>query len=155
MATCPKCRRRYPDSDDYCEVDGSTLVPDATFSSVDRDLDPGEMVGEYRVERLLGKGSFGVVYKALHPVIGKAAAVKLLKREFSADPQMVMRFIDEARAVNHIRHRNIVDIFSFGVFRDGRHYYVMELLEGEPLDQYLARTGPVPPGDALPILERI
>jgi len=155
MATCPQCRRRYSDAEEYCDIDGSSLVPDETFSSVDRDLSPGEMVGEYRVERMIGKGSFGVVYKALHPVIGKAAAVKILKREFSSNPQMVSRFISEARAVNQIRHRNIVDIFAFGVFRDGRQYYVMELLEGEPLDQFLSRRGPVPPAEALPILDRI
>jgi serine/threonine-protein kinase len=155
MATCPQCRRKYSDAEEYCEIDGSSLVPDETFSSVDRDLAPGEVVGEYRVERIIGKGSFGVVYRALHPVIGKAAAVKILKREFSSSPQMVSRFIAEARAVNQIRHRNIVDIFSFGVFRDGRQYYVMELLEGEPLDQFLAKRGPVPPAEALPILDRI
>jgi len=155
MAICPQCRRRYSDSEEYCELDGSTLVPDATFAGVDRDLLPGEMVGEYRVERVLGKGSFGVVYRAVHPVIGKTAAVKLLKREFSADPIMVSRFIAEARAVNQIRHRNIVDIFSFGVSGDGRHYYVMELLDGEPLDQYLAARRALPPSEALPILERI
>jgi serine/threonine-protein kinase len=155
MAICPQCRRRYSDADEYCEADGSTLVPDATFLSVDRDLLPGEIVGEYRVERLIGKGSFGVVYRAVHPVIGKAAAVKILKREFSADPDMVSRFISEARAVNQIRHRNIVDIFSFGAFRDGRQYYVMELLEGQPLDQYLAANAPLSPADALPILDRI
>src|SRR5260221_2415402 len=155
MATCPQCRRRYPDADEYCEVDGSSLVPDATFSTVDRDLLPGEMVGEYRVERLIGKGSFGVVYRAVHPVIGKAAAVKILSRQCSADPHMVSRFISEARAVNQIRHRNIVDIFSFGAFRDGRQYYVMELLEGEPLDQYLTEHGPLQPSEALPILDRV
>ncbi|HEX4340907.1 MAG TPA: protein kinase [Polyangiaceae bacterium] len=155
MATCPQCRRRYSDADEYCDVDGSSLVPDATFASVDRDLAAGEMVGEYRIDRIIGKGSFGVVYKAVHPVIGKAAAVKILKREFSSNPQMVSRFIAEARAVNQIRHRNIVDIFSFGVFRDGRQYYVMELLEGAPLDQFLTQRGPIPVEEALPILDRI
>lgn len=155
MATCPQCRRRYSDAEEYCEIDGSSLVPDETFASVDRDLAAGEVVGEYRVERIIGKGSFGVVYRAVHPVIGKAAAVKILKREFSSSPQMVSRFISEARAVNQIRHRNIVDIFSFGVFRDGRQYYVMELLDGEPLDQFLARRGPMPLVEALPILDRI
>ncbi|HVW26448.1 MAG TPA: protein kinase [Polyangiaceae bacterium] len=155
MATCPQCRRRYSDSEEYCQIDGSSLMPDETFSSVDRDLAAGDMVGEYRVDRIIGKGSFGVVYKAVHPVIGKAAAIKILKREFSSNPQMVARFIAEARAVNQIRHRNIVDIFSFGVYRDGRQYYVMELLEGEPLDQFLARRGPVPLAEALPILDRI
>jgi serine/threonine protein kinase len=155
MATCPECRRWYPETAESCEADGTTLVPDATFTSVERDLSPGEIVGEYRIERRIGRGSFGVVYAAVHPVIGKAAAVKILTLQCSANPHTVSRFISEARAVNQIRHRNIVDIFSFGALPDGRQYYVMELLDGEPLDQYLAAHAPLPPAAALPILDRI
>ena len=54
---------------------------------------------------------------------------------------MVSRFIAEARAVNQIRHRNIIDIFSFGKLADGRQYYVMEYLDGEPLDALIDRVG--------------
>ena len=55
---------------------------------------------------------------------------KVLNRRFASDPVMVSRFIAEARAVNQIRNRNIIDIFSFGALEDGRQYYVMELLDG-------------------------
>ena len=68
---------------------------------------------------------------------------------------MIQRFIAEARAVNQIRHRNIIDIFPFGQLADGRHYYVMECLDGEPLDQYLVKHGPMPLAEALPILKAI
>jgi serine/threonine-protein kinase len=130
-------------------------VPDQTLAAADWMLVEGELVGEYRIERLIGRGSFGAVYRAVHPIIGKSAAVKLLNRECSANPQTVSRFIAEARVVNQIRHRNIVDIFAFGALPDGRQYHVMELLEGEPLDRYLVKHGPLAPDEALPILERI
>ncbi len=100
-------------------------------------------------------GGFGTVYRAIHPVIGKAAAIKVLSRQCSANPQLVSRFIAEARAVNQIRHRNIIDIFSFGALEDGRHYYVMELLEGMTLDAYRRKRGRLPPAEALPILVKI
>jgi serine/threonine-protein kinase len=119
------------------------------------DLAPGEVVGEYVIVRRLGEGGFGTVYEAMHPVIGKRAAVKVLHATYSADEAMTSRFVAEARAVNQIRHRNIVDIFSFGDLSDGRHYYVMELLEGVPLDAYIEKRGRLPVEEALPILHAI
>jgi serine/threonine-protein kinase len=120
-----------------------------------RCLEPGDTVGEYVIVRLIGEGGFGTVYEATHPVIGKRAAVKLLHAQYSADEQFTSRFVAEARAVNQIHHKNIVDIFSFGDLPDGRHYYVMELLEGAPLDAYLDLRGRLPVEEALPILGAI
>ena len=114
MPTCPTCLTKYPDGVSSCTSDGAKLVPDETFAHIDRELEPGTTVGEYTIESKLGEGGFGTVYRAVHPLIGKAAAVKLLARQFSTNPTMVSRFIQEARAVNQIRHRNIIDIFSFG-----------------------------------------
>ncbi|MEO8801206.1 MAG: protein kinase, partial [Polyangiaceae bacterium] len=156
MPTCPKCRKRYPDESTLtCADDGETLLPDAAFTAVDADLTAGQQVGEYRVEAKIGEGGFGAVYKAVHPLIGKAAAVKVLNRQYSSNPQMVSRFIAEARAVNQIRHRNIIDIFAFGSLEDGRQYFVMELLEGLPLDQYLREKVRLSPNEAIPILRSI
>lgn len=116
------------------------------------ELALGDAVGEYLIVRKIGEGGFGTVYEAAHPVIGKRAAVKILHAQYSADEAITSRFVAEARAVNQIRDRNIIDIFSFGALPDGRHYYVMELLEGVPLDTYLERAGRVPVEEALPIL---
>jgi len=152
MATCPTCRTQYPDDVATCAQDGAHLVPDDTLEP---ELAAGTIVGEYRVEGKLGEGGFGAVYRAVHPVIGKAAAIKVLSRQFSTNPQIVSRFVAEARAVNQIRHRNIIDIFSFGVLEDGRQYYVMELLEGLTLDAYLRQRGRIPPAEVIPILTKI
>ncbi|HEX5064322.1 MAG TPA: serine/threonine-protein kinase, partial [Kofleriaceae bacterium] len=124
-------------------------------SSIDSDLEPGTVVGEYRVEGRLGQGAFGTVYKGVHPLIGKVVAIKVLARKYSVDPEMVSRFVAEARAVNQIRNRHIIDIFSFGQLEDERQYYVMEFLEGEPLDARLERVGNLSIADALPILRAI
>jgi eukaryotic-like serine/threonine-protein kinase len=131
-----------------------TTAPSA-IGAGDQDLALGHEVGEYRIERVLGKGGFGTVYGAVQPVIGKHVAIKVLARKYSADPDMVSRFVAEARAVNQIRHRNIIDIFSFSQLSDGRHYYVMEYLDGQPLDSYIRDHGAMPLGEALPILRAI
>jgi len=121
----------------------------------DPDLQPGQKVGEYVVDHKIGEGGFGTVFRATHPLIGKVAAIKVLARQYSAQPEMVSRFVAEARAVNQIRHRNIIDIFAFGQLADGRHYYVMEFLDGAPLDEYLAQVGKLSLGEAVPILRAV
>ncbi len=121
----------------------------------DRDLAVGHKVGEYVVEGKLGEGGFGTVYRAVHPLIGKQVAIKVLAPQYSAQPEMVSRFVAEARAVNQIRHRHIIDIFAFGELGDGRHYYVMELLDGETLDAHLKAAGRLALAEAVGILRAV
>ncbi|MFN0253852.1 MAG: serine/threonine-protein kinase [Kofleriaceae bacterium] len=111
----------------------------------DPALAPGTMVGEYRIEALVGEGGMGQVYGAVHPVIGKRAAIKVLLPEIGRNRQMVERFVMEARAVNQIGHPNIVDVFAFGVLPDGRQYMVMEWLRGLSLSDRLKRGVPLIP----------
>lgn len=155
MPKCPSCLTHYPEGTEKCATDGNLLLPDEAFRGADTDLRAGEMVGEYQIEGKLGEGGFGAVYRAVHPLIGKTAAIKILHRQFSSNPQMVARFISEARAVNQIRHRGIIDIFSFGTLADGRQYYVMELLSGMTLDAFLKKHGRLTPEIAIPILRGI
>lgn len=155
MATCPTCRTSYPEGTESCAADGTALLPDSVMVGVDKDLATGTTVGEYKIEAKLGEGGFGTVYRAVHPVIGKAVAIKVLSRELSAKPEIVARFVDEARAVNQIRNRGIIDIFSFGALPDGRQYFVMELLEGISLDAYVKRRGRLSIEEALPILRGV
>jgi eukaryotic-like serine/threonine-protein kinase len=155
MATCPTCRRHYPDDVTTCEVDGATLLADSSFAAEDKELAAGTMVGEYAIEGKIGEGGFGSVYRAVHPVIGKTAAVKVLNRQFSSNPEIVSRFVAEARAVNQIRHKNIIDVFAFGALPDGRQFYVMELLEGMTLDRHVKRRGRLQPEEAIPILRGV
>ena len=111
-------------------------------SSSDQDLPGGTQVGEYVIERKLGAGGMGSVYAGVQPLIGKQVAIKVVAAMWARNEQVTKRFIEEARAVNQIRHPHIIDIFSFGILSDGRPYFVMEFLQGESLEDAL-ETGHV------------
>src|SRR6187401_1179937 len=112
----------------------------------------GTDVGGYVIDGEIGTGGMGVVYAATHPLIGKRAAIKVLRPELSNHPAAVERFTMEARAVNQIGHPNIVDIFAFGTLPDGRSYFVMDLLTGESLRRRLKRGGPLHVSEAASVL---
>ena len=96
----------------------------------------------------------GTVYAGVHPVIGTKVAIKVLDPRIS-EPKVVARFIQEARAVNKIRHPHIIEIFAFGESPDLGHYFVMPLLEGDTLAARVGKAGPLEPAAALVILEQI
>ncbi len=105
----------------------------------------GEVIGNYRIEAVLGQGGMGVVYRAEHVTLGRAVAVKMLQPGISSDPGMVQRFFNEARASSTIDHPGIVEIFDFGTHTDGRAFIAMALLQGESLEGRLRRAGPLSP----------
>jgi serine/threonine-protein kinase len=116
---------------------------------------PGTMIGEYEVKGVLGAGGMGIVFAAVHPRIGKKAAIKILKRDETLEASAIVRFENEAKAVNEIGHPNIVDIFGFGELPNGDPYYVMEHVEGQSLHAWIYSHGPVSLDRALPILRQI
>jgi eukaryotic-like serine/threonine-protein kinase len=118
-------------------------------------LVPGSMVGEYEITGIIGAGGMGSVYSAIHPRIGKQAAVKVLQRQLAGDPAALVRFENEAKAVNEIRHPNIVDIFAFGELPGGNPYFVMERVDGESLQTWLEKRGRLSLERAMPILSPI
>ncbi|WP_257454815.1 serine/threonine-protein kinase [Archangium lipolyticum] len=101
---------------------------------VDRELQEGEVLGSYQLERLLGEGSMGQVFQARHVRLGRQVALKVLRPAFAHDSGFVRRFFQEAHAVNRINHEHIVEIFDFVEdARSGHVYCVMELLRGQNL----------------------
>jgi tRNA A-37 threonylcarbamoyl transferase component Bud32 len=113
----------------------------------------GTLAGEYQLVEEVGRGAFGTVYRAIHPLIGKEVAIKVLDESSLDDTSLERRFVTEARAVNRIKHPNIVDIFGFGELANGQKFYVMELLTGETLAALRKRAGALPPRVALEVLE--
>jgi serine/threonine protein kinase len=149
-AACPLC---HSSSHDRHACPLSVSFFDAPVVVNRDELSPGTAVGEYEIEAVIGRGAMGTVYRAVHPLIGKRVAVKVLQGALASNDNAVKRFMLEARAVNEIRHRNLVDIFSFGRLPPPRDswYLVMEYLEGESLGQRLDARQRLPPADALPI----
>lgn len=117
--------------------------------------EPGTRAGEYQLTEEVGRGAFGTVYRAVHPLIGKEVAIKVLDESSLDDTSLERRFVTEARAVNRIKHPNIVDIFGFGELANGQKFYVMELLTGETLAALRKRVGALPPRVAIEVLERL
>ncbi len=128
---------------------------DALSSSSGRDSLIGRKLQEYVIESKLGVGGMGVVYKATHQMIGKSVAIKVLRPDISPDPRDMDRLLDEARIISSIKNRGIINIFGAGTLEDGRNYLIMELLEGEALEQRMQRETKIPAGDAVIILEQV
>ena len=103
------------------------------------DSRSGTTVGKYKLHEIVGRGGMGVVYRAEHGYIGKEVAVKILHEGFGGREESIKRFLREARAASLINHPNIVDVTDFGKSSDGTVFFVMELLQGEPLDALLHR----------------
>jgi tRNA A-37 threonylcarbamoyl transferase component Bud32 len=112
----------------------------------------GKHINNYEVVSLLGEGGMGTVYLAVHPIMGRKAAIKVLKPELARDESLVGRFFNEARAANAIRHPNIIDIIDVGLTPDDNvPYMLMEFLEGESLAGRLDRVRPLPIDQAVEI----
>ena len=100
----------------------------------------GSILGSYKVVDLLGKGGMGYVFRAEHVKLGREVALKLLRSDYARRRDAVARFFQEARTVNRVRHRNIVDVTDFVELEDGTTFIIMELLTGQSLGKW-ARTG--------------
>ena len=111
--------------------------------------------GGYVVTHRIGKGGMGEVYQAHNPEIGKKLAIKILRHERVANADATARFLAEARAASSIQHRNIIEIVDSSTLPDGRHYILMEFLEGETLRHFAKRHLTVPVGPSLALLSQI
>jgi serine/threonine protein kinase/Flp pilus assembly protein TadD len=111
-------------------------------------------LGEYRLVREIGRGGMGVVYEAEQESLGRRVALKVLPPGALGDDHQVERFQREARAAARLHHTNIVPVFGVGE-EGGTHYYVMQYIEGRPLDEVLAelrrlRDEAGPPAERIP-----
>ena len=105
-------------------------------------LTPGARLGAYEIVALLGAGGMGEVYRARDTRLGRDVAIKVLPAAFSADPERLQRFEQEARAAAALNHPNILAVYDIGT-HDGAPFIVSELLEGETLRERLT-SGPLP-----------
>jgi eukaryotic-like serine/threonine-protein kinase len=101
-------------------------------------LTAGTTLGDYEVKSMLGSGGMGEVYRARDPRLGRDVAIKVLPPLFSADPERLRRFEQEARAAAALNHPNILAVFQMGTY-EGAPYLVSEMLEGDTLRQVVKR----------------
>lgn len=101
-------------------------------------LAEGQLLGQYRIIRLLGEGGMGAVYEAKHKSLDRRVAVKTLHTEIAANRGAVSRFFNEAKAMGRLEHPSIVQVSDFGTAPDGTSYLVMEFLRGESLGRRLS-----------------
>ncbi len=109
----------------------------------DEDLTrEGELLaGKYRLERRLGAGGMGEVYRARNELVGRDVAIKVLRKEMCGHGEVVQRFLREARAANVVQHPNVVDVVDMGTDAQGVPFIVQELLHGHDLSRRLVEAG--------------
>jgi serine/threonine-protein kinase len=110
----------------------------------DRVLAAGTPIGAFVVEGELGRGSTAVVLAAYDPALDRRVAIKLLHAHAGGDAERHARFLRESRALAKLRHPNVTTVYQAGTFGE-RVFMAMELVEGETLGAWLARTRPAAP----------
>jgi serine/threonine-protein kinase len=148
MKECPTCRNCFPDDVNHCPDDGVE-----TTSSIQ-----GEPIldGRYQLEKRLGQGGMGVVYKARHIFLKTQHAIKIILPDLVGnDPNLVTRFRQEALAAAAIRHQNIIAVTDFGVVRGTMPFLVMEFVQGRSLQDIMADEGAMPPMRAFELIQPI
>jgi serine/threonine-protein kinase len=116
----------------------------------------GKVLSErYRIVRKIGEGGMGAVYQAEHALIEKKIALKILFQDLTRRPDLIARFLQEAKSASRIGHENVIDISDFGQSPDGLVFIAMEYLDGQDLGKALKKSGAMEWERARPILMQI
>jgi serine/threonine protein kinase len=151
MSICPTCKTTYPDTMRLCPTDGTVLEGGQAprDENIGRSLD-----GKYRLDKRLSSGGMGTVYKGTHLMLGKSLAVKLIKADLPASPDVVRRFQREAKAASNLNHPNIVPAYDLGQTQDGTLYIAMEYIDGPSLKEVI-QAGPIDPARTIYLLKQV
>jgi serine/threonine-protein kinase len=116
----------------------------------------GKVLSErYRIIRKIGEGGMGAVYQAEHALIEKKIALKILFQDLTRRPDLIARFLQEAKSASRIGHENVIDISDFGQSLEGLVFIAMEYLDGQDLGKTLKQTGAMDWQRTRPILMQI
>ena len=148
MRECPSCFSCYDETVIRCPSDGHS-----TFHSL-----PGNVAleGKYVLDRRLGEGGMGIVYKAHHKFLKTTRAIKTIKPDLIGnDTSFVKRFHQEAMAAAAIGHPNIISVLDYGLLEEKIPYIVMEFVEGVSLETLIVNKGRFTPAEALEYMQVI
>ena len=119
-----------------------------------REIRQAMRLGQYTLDKKLGEGGMGMVYRANHAMMRRPTAVKLLPLE-KAGRASLARFEREVQQTARLTHPNTITIYDYGRTPDGVFYYAMELLDGASLEEVVERDGPQPPGRVVRVMEMV
>src|SRR5262249_5685259 len=108
----------------------------------------GEQLGQFVLEKFIGGGGMGIVFRALDTTLNREVAVKVLSRDQSADEEALRRFRNEAQSAARLNHDNIARVHYVGEDR-GVHYIVFEFIEGTNIRDLVEKKGPLALDEAL------
>jgi eukaryotic-like serine/threonine-protein kinase len=143
---CPTCGTCYDTGTTRCNKEGTALTLVAT---------PRMLAGRYRLEKRLGHGGMGKVYRATDMSLNREVAVKMIRDEFFADRKSIEKFRQESQVTGSFAHPNVVTVYDFGVEAGQRVFLVMELLEGITLRQEMRTRKRLDAARALELFEGI
>ena len=137
---------------------GFTLITCAVISWViyglRAEVREARRLGQYVIEKKIGGGGMGEVYRARHGMMRRPSAIKLLRADQSGAASLA-RFEREVQLTARLTHPNTITIFDYGRTHDGVFYYAMELLDGATLQRIVAVNGPQPPGRVVRIMSML
>ncbi len=138
MKECSKCRHCYDDNHHICPLDDTPLMVSLTINLVIND--------RYTLEKRLGKGGMGIVFKAKHKFLKSSHAIKVILPNLSDgnDDSLLVRFKQEAVLAASIDHPNVIRVTDFGVENGIMPYLVMEFIDGIPLSDHLVPNQNLP-----------
>jgi len=136
---------------------GLAVLPSKIITHLGRKVSRARQLGSYRLVERIGRGGMGEVWKAEHQLLARPAAIKLIAGHGMMEGSGRIaeeRFRREAEAAAGLRSPHTIQLYDFGITRDRRLYYVMELLEGSDLESLVSRYGPQPPARVACILRQ-
>ncbi|AWV89661.1 serine/threonine protein kinase [Bradymonas sediminis] len=149
---CKTCMVSQSGVGGYCVSCGSALVPIRAV----RETYVGEVVGgKYKIVDRLGAGGMGEVYLGVNEPLGQQVAVKFLSQKFTADENIILRFLNEARSYCKVTHPNAVTLLEYGQHEDGALYLITEFIDGKSLSDTLKDVGPFPLDQVISISTQI
>ena len=136
MKECSQCHYCFDDSSNFCAFDNKPLIGSQIVDLV--------ISGRYILEKRLGKGGMGIVYKANHKFLRSSHAIKVILPELvEQDKSLLIRFRQEAVLAASIDHPNVIRVTDFGVENETMPYLVMEYVDGDSLTSFLKPDKPL------------